>query len=100
MPEYDIECLEIIERDPNKSIDWYHLSSYGALNGDPILSDRMYNKLIKTILCNWDIIDNDLKVDLNPNFLYEWRLNPDVKSERQLLTHFNALKRSLGEGKK
>lgn len=55
----DLTCLEIIDENPNMMIPWYLLSSYAYYEeDDPILSDRMFDRLSQDILKRWDTIDH------------------------------------------
>jgi|SaaInlStandDraft_1057018.scaffolds.fasta_scaffold78736_2 hypothetical protein len=55
----DLTCLEIIDENPNMMIPWYLLSAYAYYEeDDPILSDRMFDRLSQDILKRWDTIDH------------------------------------------
>lgn len=59
---YDKICLDKIDNNPNMLVPWYLMSAYAYyVEDDPIISDAVYDRLVKKIIANWSKIEHQHK---------------------------------------
>ena len=59
---YDKICQDKTDSNPNMLVPWYLMSAYAYyVDDDPIVSDGVYDRLVKRIITNWDKIKHQHK---------------------------------------
>lgn len=57
--EIDKACSDIVDANINMSVPWYLMASHAYYVSDnPILSDRMFDRLVKIMINEWDNIEH------------------------------------------
>ena len=55
----DTLCSETTDTNHNMLVPWYIMASYAYyVEDDPIISDRLFDKMAKTMLDEWETIDH------------------------------------------
>ena len=88
---FDKECQDVVDVNINMTIPWYIMASYAYYEEDnPILSDSVFDNLVKKTLAGWDSIEHIHKDSLSLDMLhagtysgkYPSRIKPALDSLR------------------
>jgi len=89
---YDNECLSMIETNKQHYMTWYLIANW-TRNDEPMVSDRMYEKICKGLKENWAFIPRNDFVELA-----NIDDGPTSYPQNMQMT-VNTLKRTLGKSK-
>lgn len=58
----DKECFDLIDTNINMLVPWYLMAAYAYyVEDDPILTDQMYDNIVKKLITHWDEIEHQHK---------------------------------------